>query len=152
MNMGDNRRENLNLEQLKELMENSTDVVNWYAYSEFSGATVRGPWGRWFRVDDIVGPTKVHVASALDDAKYAAAAMNNLPKLIDELEQFRKTFDELQDMIESVDAYDGREALDMLDRVYGFVRSYTGRQSIAERRPELVGLVSGGGNRKEDLE
>jgi len=60
--------------------------------------------------------------------------------------------DELQDMIESVDAYDGREALEMLDRVYGFVRSYTGRKSIAERRPELVGLVSGGGNRKEDLE
>jgi len=63
-----------------------------------------------------------------------------------------RAMNELQDMIESVDAYDGREALEMLDRVYGFVRSYTGRQSIAERRPELVGLVSGGGNRKEDLE
>ena len=63
-----------------------------------------------------------------------------------------KAMNELQDMIESVDAYDGREALEMLDRVYGFVRSYTGRQSIAERRPELVGFVSGGGNRKEDLE
>jgi len=151
MNTGDNRRNNLNLQQLKERMDKSTEVVNWYPYMEVDGATVRGPWGRWFRVNDI-DYGKEHVASALDDAEYAAAAMNNLPKLIDELEQFRKTFNELQDMIESVDAYDGREALEMLDRVYGFVRSYTGRQSIAERRPELVGLVSGGGNRKEDLE
>ena len=63
-----------------------------------------------------------------------------------------RAMNELQDMIESVDAYDGREALEMLDRVYGFVRSYTGRQSIAERRPELVGMVGGGGNRKEGLE
>lgn len=63
-----------------------------------------------------------------------------------------KAMNELQDMIESVDAYDGREALEMLDRVYGFVRSYTGRQSIAERRPDLVGKIVGGGNRKEGLE
>ena len=63
-----------------------------------------------------------------------------------------RAMNELQDMIESVDAYDGREALEMLDRVYGFVRSYTGRQSIAERRPELVGMVGGGGNLKEGLE
>lgn len=63
-----------------------------------------------------------------------------------------RAMNELQDMIESVDAYDGREALEMLDRVYGFVRSYTGRQSIAERRPELIGMVGGGGNLKEGLE
>jgi hypothetical protein len=64
----------------------------------------------------------------------------------------KKALNELQDMIESVDAYDGQEALDMLDRVYGFVRSYTGRKSMAERRPELVGMVGGGGNLKEGLE
>lgn len=77
-------------------------------------------------------------------------------RIVDNLEypseSLQRAMNELQDMIESVDAYDGREALEMLDRVYGFVRSYTGRKSIAERRPELVGLVSGGGNRKEDLE
>lgn len=74
-----------------------------------------------------------------DDLKYPSDSTN-------------KAMNELQDMIESVDAYDGREALDMLDRVYGFVRSYTGRQSIAERRPELAGMVGGGGNLKEGLE
>lgn len=85
MDLGDCRRAEYSLEELKVLMDKATDVVNWYPHMEVEGATVRGPWNRWFRVNDI-DYGKEHVSSALDDAKYAAAAMNALPDLIKKLE------------------------------------------------------------------
>lgn len=71
----------------------STRVVKWYPHSQSDGyhlgkASVRGPFGRWFLVeggsngmgDPIKSPTPV--SDLFDDAKFAAAAMNALQKLL----------------------------------------------------------------------
>jgi hypothetical protein len=68
------------------LKEKSTQVNGWYPHSVgsngSSGATVRGPFNRWFTVS---GPGderyEKHVAYDMDDAEYCAAAMNEAPKL-----------------------------------------------------------------------
>lgn len=84
------------LERLETLKRESTQVVSWYAHSQGDGyhlgkASVRGPFGRWFLVqggDNGMGdPVKypVPVADLYADAKYAAAAMNALPGLIQDL-------------------------------------------------------------------
>lgn len=59
---------------------------------------------------------------------------------------------EMLEMIDQNEAYDGKSALNMLDLIYGRLLSITGRESLAQMRPELVGKIVGGGNRKEDLE
>lgn len=84
--------------ELRKLAEASTEVVSWYPHSQYDGyhvgkASVRGPFGRWFLVsggdngmgDTIKYPTPV--ADLFDDAKFAAAAMNNLIPLLNEIEQ-----------------------------------------------------------------
>jgi hypothetical protein len=114
MDRGDERREKLDINKLKELMKNSTNVVNWYPYMETNGATVRGPWSRWFRVDD-VDYGKEHVSSALDDAKYAAAAMNSMPALLALLD----------DLGEFVKAYENQKGLDNDAHEIEMFKAYT---------------------------
>lgn len=74
------------LNELSETLKNSTRVVAWYAHgpgdqSPLDTATVRGPYGRWFYVNGGADYPK-NVAYVADDAKYAAASMNAIPKLI----------------------------------------------------------------------
>jgi len=74
------------IKELKILKLNSTRVVAWYDH----GDTVRGPWNRWFRVenpernrqgkDNVVPPGSA-------DTAYCAAAMNAVPDLIKEIEK-----------------------------------------------------------------
>lgn len=78
-------------DELRKLINNSTKVNGWYPYRGGDNygpeATVRGPFFRWFRV---VGPTpssEHFTADSYDDAKFAAAAMNNLVKLLDEVDR-----------------------------------------------------------------
>lgn len=78
------------LNMLRELKAKSTQVNGWYHYSVGDGyhpgfASVRGPYHRWFLVQ--AGDDQGHggLASQDDDAKFAAAAMNNLPQLVDDV-------------------------------------------------------------------
>ena len=58
----------------------------------------------------------------------------------------------MQIMIESQPAYDGKSALLKLDELYKFVLLHTKSLPLSERSPELVDMITGGGNRKENLE
>lgn len=71
------------IQLLKELADNATQVVGWYA----NGYTVRGPFCRWFEVTKVDPQYERHVGTMEDDVKYCAAAMNYLPKLIERIEQ-----------------------------------------------------------------
>jgi hypothetical protein len=90
---------NTELDTLEELHSKSTRVVAWYPHP----GQVRGPFGRWFEItkgsngmgDEIKYPTPV--ADTADDARYAAAAMNSVPKLIAEI---RKLKGELNKLVE----------------------------------------------------
>lgn len=75
------------LQMLKELEKKSTQVVGWYADY---GGQIRGPFNRWFNVTEVAPEYKQHCGSASDDAKFAAAAMNYLPKLIERIEQLEE--------------------------------------------------------------
>jgi len=75
------------LQMLKELEKKSTQVVAWYATY---GGQVRGPFNRWFNVTEVADEYKKHCGSAADDAAYATAAMNYLPKLIERIEQLEE--------------------------------------------------------------
>jgi hypothetical protein len=72
--------------ELKELEKNSTQVVGWYAHP----GQVRGPFCRWFEVTQVAPQYEKHVATQSDDAAYCAAAMNNLPHVIQMLERADK--------------------------------------------------------------
>ncbi len=86
-------------EELRKLANASTKVVAWYPHKyggkgHFGGnATVRGPFGRWFECyggDNGMGdPVKypVPVADIGDDVEFAAAAMNSLVPLLDEIDR-----------------------------------------------------------------
>lgn len=80
------------LELLKELHAKSTRVVAWYGHA----AEVRGPFNRWLTVSEVQPQYKNNVASRSEDAAYAAAAMNMLPKLIECIEELRKERDQLE--------------------------------------------------------
>ena len=93
--------------KLRELAKSSTKVAGWYAHSQYDGyhlgqASVRGPFGRWFLVsggdngmkDPVNHP--VPVSDLFDDAKFAAAAMNNLVALLDEIEVLESRIKELE--------------------------------------------------------
>lgn len=84
---------NEQLKELRDLASKSTRVVAWYPHGRgnqcgLNEATVRGPCFRWFRV---VGGEDyaTRVADVEDDAKFAAAAMNNLVPLLDEIDALR---------------------------------------------------------------
>ena len=101
---GDNRRGEVDLDLIKSLILKSTSVVNWYPHGYEStknmGATVRGPYGRWLYVTEKQGDDPEHIASAEDDAKYAAAAMNYLPHLVEEVETLREELQKMKDYYE----------------------------------------------------
>lgn len=91
---------------LRAIAEKSTPVVAWYPHGPGDGyhpgqGSVRGPFGRWFLVsggdNGMQDPVKypVPVAPLEDDAKFAAAAMNNLVPLLDELDLRDKMIEEL---------------------------------------------------------
>ena len=91
----------LDLEKLKELEKKSTRVVQWYVYPEGDGyhpgqASVRGPFGRWLLVNGADDAPAEEVATKTDDAKFAAAAMNNFLPLIEEVERLRKEVAEVR--------------------------------------------------------
>lgn len=75
----------LDIDHLIGLWEKSTKVVAWYPHP----GNVRGPFGRWFNITPVDPQYEKHVASASDDAEYAAAAMNAVPYLIQEIESLR---------------------------------------------------------------
>jgi hypothetical protein len=82
---------------LRDLASKSSCVVSWYPYSLGDGyhpgqASVRGPSGRWFLVTggesgSMTGGLGEGVAELNDDARFAAAAMNNLVPLLDEIDR-----------------------------------------------------------------
>lgn len=82
------------LKMLKDLEKNSTQVVGWYA----NGHTVRGPFHRWFEVTKVAPEYEKNVGSMEDDVRYAAAAMNYLPKLIERIEELEAQL-ALEDML-----------------------------------------------------
>jgi len=73
----------VDLQMLKELEKNSTQVVGWYA----NGGTVRGPFCRWFEVTKVAPEHDKDVGTAEADVRYCAAAMNYLPKLVERIEE-----------------------------------------------------------------
>lgn len=78
--------------ELKELKEKSTPVVAWYDHGE----TVRGPFGRWFRIEQPeqeIQHDKVVRAHGFNDAAYCAAALNQVPRLITEIERLKRSVD-----------------------------------------------------------
>ena len=101
----------MKLEELKRLAEQSTKVVAWYAHSQYDGyhpgkASVRGPFGRWFLVEEGGGWNKDEpkpVADLFDDAKYAAAAMNALPALIERVERLTDALEQLAEPARDID-------------------------------------------------
>src|ERR1700677_859530 len=74
------------IEEMKELGKNATQVVGWYSHP----GQVRGPFGRWFEVTPVPPEYEKHVATQSDDSKYCAAAMNNLPYVIQMVERSDK--------------------------------------------------------------
>lgn len=73
------------IEGLRRLCKESTRVVSWYAHPY--DATVRGPFCRWFTCSEVAEQYRHNVASPSQDVHFAAAAMNALPKLLDEVER-----------------------------------------------------------------
>lgn len=65
------------------LKANSTRVNGWWAHRE--DGTIRGPFCRWLTVSEVDPIYKKNVAEIGDDVDYAAAAMNDLPKVIEAL-------------------------------------------------------------------
>jgi hypothetical protein len=86
------------LQMLKDLEKNSTQVVGWYAHP----GNVRGPFNRWFNVTPVDPQYQKHCGTAEDDCKYAAAAMNYLPKLIERIEQLESQL-AIENMLMGVD-------------------------------------------------
>lgn len=93
----------------RELEAKSTQVNAWYPHSQYDGyhhgkASVRGPFGRWLLVeggdngmDQREYPTPV--ADLYDDAKYAAEAMNNYPRALNDLDSKDATIVRLRNEI-----------------------------------------------------
>lgn len=70
----------LTADELLALYKKSTDVVSWYAHP----AEVRGPFCRWLTVSEVSPEYEKNVGTRADDAAYAAAAMNNVPYLLEQ--------------------------------------------------------------------
>lgn len=82
------------LMMLRALAAKSTAAVAWYPHGQVEqcssfkfGASVRGPFHRWLYVEEVDPRYKGNVAEAEDDAKFAAAAMNNLVPLLDYIDK-----------------------------------------------------------------
>lgn len=87
----------MTLEELRAIAAKASKVVGWYPYPKGDGyhpgkASVRGPYGRWFLVEggvDANGELYEGMADLNDDAKFAAAALNNFAPLLDEIDRLR---------------------------------------------------------------
>lgn len=70
----------------KEIAGRATKVVGWYAHTSTADtaapgyATVRGPFTRWFRCNEVPDRYKEHVASVGDDVIFCADSMNSAEK------------------------------------------------------------------------
>ena len=86
------------LKELRELAELSTKVVSWYPHGPEATdeATVRGPFCRWLKVSNVSSEYRKHVADPKDEAKFVAAAMNNLVPLLDHVDRLTKRLEHLQ--------------------------------------------------------
>lgn len=84
------------IEEIKELYKLSTMVVGWYSHHP---GQVRGPFCRWFEVTDVAPEYQKYVASKADDARYAAAAMNNTPHLIDRIEELESQLSDMTELL-----------------------------------------------------
>lgn len=84
----------IDTKKLKEIANKSTKVVAWYPHrggdSVCEGATVRGPFFRWFQVLPGNDAYQDQCADSYDEAKFAAEAMNNLVPLCDEVDLLRE--------------------------------------------------------------
>lgn len=86
---------------LRDLAQKSTPVVSWYPHP-YEGQ-IRGPWNRWFTIsgdpaqykkrDGVLTP-----ASYEDDVNFAAAAMNNMVALLDEIERLERDNQDLKNL------------------------------------------------------
>ncbi len=83
----------LTIDELKALFNNSTNVESWHAHWP---GEVRGPWCRWLQVTEVAPEYEKHVAHKMDDARYATAAMNNLPHLIARIEELEKKVEQYE--------------------------------------------------------
>jgi hypothetical protein len=81
-------------DQLRELASKSTQVVGWYDHGLQDG-TIRGPFHRWFKCEEVEPKYARHVASVPAETAFVTAAMNNLVPLLDELDTKDKEIDEL---------------------------------------------------------
>lgn len=79
---------------IKERYPSSTKVVGWYS----DHPEVRGPFGRWLVPTEVNPEYQKHVASIRDDAKYAEAAMNYSPVLVNEVERLQSRVAALEDL------------------------------------------------------
>jgi hypothetical protein len=96
-------KERLEKANITELKAASTQVVSWHAHSE----EVRGPFGRWFTIDPRWDDVKKgNVAAPDDECRYAAAAMNYAPALVDDLVAALAEIERLEQEIEDNDAYE----------------------------------------------
>lgn len=91
------------LTELKELCKKATQVVGWYPHG-YDG-TVRGPFCRWFHCDEVSPEHRKYVGEVADDVRFAAAAMNSLPALLELLDQKEAKIKELKaDMVRMLEA------------------------------------------------
>lgn len=92
---------NQSKEELRALAAASTGVVAWHPHAGGDSygpeATVRGPFFRWLKVLPVQEQYKHNVAEDVNDAKFAAAAMNNLVPLLDEIDALQARVKELED-------------------------------------------------------
>lgn len=67
-------------------------MVGWWEHR----GTIRGPWNRWFSCDVGSDTEGKHLAPVEDDIAFAAAAMNNLVHLLDDLDEAEKKIIDLK--------------------------------------------------------
>lgn len=145
------------IQALRELKEKSTQVVRWYPHSQYDGyhpgkASVRGPFGRWMLIEGGehglgeygTGKAKLGegVADLYDDAKFAAAAMNSLPTLLNMIETKDKTIQDLRGCIGQLSRPDLGDVEKDVWAAYRSVRDHSDhlRNELDRKNKEIVGL------------
>jgi len=83
------------IERLKELHRKSTRVNYWYDHGSEDG-TIRGPFHRWIKVEEVDKAYKDNVASVAEDAAYCTAALNYVPLLLKEIEMLQRKVNDLE--------------------------------------------------------
>lgn len=88
------------IEEGLRLCEDATQVNSWYPMGPDSDdfCTVRGPYNRWFRVENV--SSSYYISSAHDDVKFAAHAMNNYRDALLQIKELQKELDTLKEHLE----------------------------------------------------